>query len=123
MRELIVISGPANSGKYPQAKTLLSEDPDRVLVHRDTIRAALCATMDEWEITLIMRAIAIRLLHFEHEYSPVVCAWNHLPDDRQLWDQLAAATHVPLRWLDTRNPDVQAMIPPLEADSAAQTIS
>lgn len=112
MRELIVIAGPANSGKFPLAKKLLAEDSNRLLVHRDSIRDAIVNSMDEWAVSLLMEAMTARLLDMQK--SVVVCAWNLEPTDAAMWKAVAAMYDVPIRWLDTRQPAVQAMIPPLE---------
>jgi hypothetical protein len=112
MKELIVIAGPANSGKYPLAKRLLDEDPRRLLVHRDPIRVALSNPCDEGDITTLMGGMAAVLL--EQGYSVIACAWNLEPVDFLMWTEVAKLSRVPCRWLDTRNPEVQALIPPLE---------
>ena len=112
MRELTVIAGPANSGKFPLAKKLLAEDPNRVLVHRDSVRDAIINKMDEWAVTLLMEAMTCRLLDMQK--SVVVCAWNLEHTDAAMWKTVAAMYDVPLRWLDTRVAEVQCMIPPLE---------
>lgn len=114
MTELLVISGPANSGKLPLAKVLLREDPLRVLVHRDPLREMFTNPVDEMHITWIMRDIAHRLL--EDRYSPIICAWNLEPIDRIIWEGLRREHLIPLQWFDTRKPEVQAMIPPLQEE-------
>jgi predicted kinase len=110
----VVIAGPASSGKMPLARRLISEDATLALVHRDDLRAAFGAKIDEWHITLAMGALAHTLLRFG--YSVIVCAWNLEPADRQLWTEIADEFSTPLEWLDVRQPEVAALIPPLKQD-------
>lgn len=110
MLELVVIAGPANSGKMPLARRLLGENPLLVLVHRDHLRASFeINTPDEWEITLLMGSLAGGLLTLS--MSPLVVAWNLEQSDRDLWTTISKDHMVPLRWLDVRRPEVAAMIP------------
>lgn len=110
-KTLIVVAGPERSGKMPLARELLKEGPDRYIVHRDTIRASIEAPMDEWTITLLMRHVAQFMLI--HRFTPIVVAWNHTIEDRMLFEGLAAEQSAKLFWLDTREPSVRAIIPPL----------
>ena len=111
-KRLVVIAGPERSGKYPLARRLMADDPELVLVHRDTLRDSLVKPIDEWEITLLMEAVARKLLRFGH--SVVVCAWNLEAADYDLWSDLAATTGVEMKWMDVREPEVAALIPPME---------
>lgn len=110
-RRLIVISGPANSGKMPLARKLMADDPGLCLVHRDDLRRDLMAKVDEAHITMLMGDLTRRLLMYGHPV--VVCAWNLERMDADLWIEIAHATATPLVWLDVRTPEVAAMIPPL----------
>jgi predicted kinase len=110
---LVVIAGGFQSGKMPLARRLMGEDAGLVLVHRDTIRDALVTPVDEWIITLLMGDMVARLLKEGH--SVIVCAWNMEPEDLALWEQTASWAGVALEWMDTRTPEVQALIPPLAA--------
>jgi len=111
MARLVVIAGPANSGKMPLARRLLTEDPDLVLVHRDHLRASFEAKLDEWDITLLMADLVEGILGLGR--SPVVAAWNLDPADKELWEATAKAHLVKLEWMDVREPKVAALIPPL----------
>lgn len=112
MKRLVVIAGPACSGKLPLAKTLMEKDPSLVLVHRDALRDAIVTKVDEWTITEAMGVLAAVLLQAGH--AVVACAWNLEPEDKALWQRIAARCRAPLVWLDTRRPEVHALIPPLE---------
>ncbi|ORE87724.1 AAA family ATPase [Aurantimonas sp. 22II-16-19i] len=112
MQRLVVISGPANTGKMPLAKRLMAEDRSLMCVHRDDIRAALVNPLDEGHITLCMGALAGMLLSLGS--SVIVGAWNLDPEDRQLWTRIAADHGAPMAWLDVREPDVAALIPPMD---------
>lgn len=110
---LVVISGPANSGKLPLAKALMEKNPELVLVHRDALRDAIVTKVDEWTVTQAMGALTGVLLNAGHPV--VVCAWNLEPQDRDLWVRISGSyAEAPLEWLDTRKPEVHARIPPLE---------
>ena len=106
---LVVISGPANTGKLPLAKMLCTNDPTLLLIHRDHIREGLTNSIDEGRVTLLMGEMATHLLGWG--YSVCACAWNLEHFDRVMWDIIAAATHAKLEWLDVREPDVAALIP------------
>lgn len=114
---LVVIAGPANSGKLPLAKRLMAEDPSLVLVHRDALRDALVTRVDEWVITLAMASLADALL--ANGQSVIVCAWNLEPEDRELWLEVAEKSRVELEWLDVTDPWVAALIPPLVPPDAS----
>lgn len=113
MPRLVVVAGPANSGKMPLARRLMSEDPSLVMVHRDTIRASLITLDDESLITRLMGHIASDLLDAGH--SVIVCAWNMEKSDEHLWTNIARNAGVALEWMDVRCPEISALIPPLEA--------
>jgi predicted kinase len=108
--ELIIISGPPNSGKHPLADTLATNG-HMALISRDRLREAI-RIKDEWIITLAMADLARGLLL--RGVSCVVCAWNLEPEDRQLWEGLAVETGSELDWLDTRSPQFHKLIPPLK---------
>lgn len=112
MPRLVIVAGPANSGKMPLARRLMSEDPSLVMVHRDTIRASLITLDDESLITRLMGRIASDLLDAGH--SVIVCAWNMEPADADLWNGLAKDAGIKAEWFDVRDPDVAALIPPLD---------
>lgn len=112
MPRLVVVAGPACSGKMPLARELMRKNEDLVLVHRDHLRASFESVVDEAHITLLMGALAREILRLGR--SPIVVAWNLEQFDRDLWDDVSDEFLVPLEWLDTREPRVAAMIPPLE---------
>lgn len=112
MLRFVIIAGPAQSGKMPLARRLMSEDPSLVMVHRDTIRDSLITKIGEWQITEIMGDMAIRLLRQGN--SVIVCAWNMELSDRALWTMIANMYGLEMEWLDTREPEVAALIPPME---------
>jgi len=111
MKRLIVISGPANTGKMPLARKLMADSPELALVHRDDIRRDLGTVLDEGLITHLMGDLARRLLEANHPV--VVCAWNLQKMDHDLWFAIARETEAPIVWLDVRAPEAAAMIPPL----------
>lgn len=111
MKRLVVIAGLACSGKMPLARSLMQQDADMVLVHRDFLRASFESQVDEAYITLLMGDLARGILRLGR--SPIVVAWNLEQFDRDLWNQVADEFLVPLIWLDTREPKVAAMIPPM----------
>lgn len=112
MPHLVVIAGPANSGKMPLAQELLSATPQPVLLHRDLVRQALVTPVDEWVLTLCTAAAARPLLQSGH--NVVAVGWNMEPADRELWESVSEETDSEFIWLDTRDPKVHQMIPPLE---------
>ena len=112
MRRLVVIAGPANTGKMPLARKLMAEDPDLLLVHRDYLRDSLHNQLDEGYITLLMGDLARGILRLGR--SPIVVAWNLESFDWYLWHQVAQEFNVPINWLDVREPHVAAQIPPEE---------
>lgn len=118
MARIVVIAGLERSGKMPLAQKLMREDPDLAMVHRDNLRAMFTNPVDETTITLIMGELADSLLF--HGHTPLAVAWNLEPGDRRLWEQVARSHDAELVWLDTREPDVQALIPSLEDESYAQ---
>jgi hypothetical protein len=107
--KLVVISGPDKSGKMPLARELMKRDADLVLVHRDHLRAAFEAKVDEWHITLLMGDLVTGILQIGR--SPIVVAWNLEPFDRSLWTSIAAKFDIPMEWLDVREPAVAVLIP------------
>ena len=111
MQRLVVIAGPERSGKMPLARRLMSGDNSLMCVHRDDIRAALVNPLDEGHITLCMGALAGMLLSLGS--SVIVVAWNLEPADRDLWTRIAADHGAPMAWMDVRDADVAAMIPPM----------
>jgi len=113
---LIVIAGPANTGKMPLARDLMERNPQLVCVHRDTIRDSLIAKVDECVITRIMGDTARQLIRAG--YPVIAVAWNMEQIDRLMWEWIAADAGVPVLWLDVRHPNVAAMIPPMPVDVA-----
>lgn len=112
MKRLVIVAGPACSGKMPLARSLMQKDDDLVLVHRDFLRASFESKIDEAYITLLMGDLARGILRLGR--SPIVVAWNLEQFDRDLWGEISDDFLVPLEWLDTREPKVAAMIPPME---------
>ena len=112
MVRLVVIAGPANTGKLPLARKLCADDPGLLLIHRDHIREGLRNPLDEWEITLLMHAMSKYLL--AHGHSICICAWNLELSDNLLWHALAGEAGAEMQWLDVRRPTVREMIPPME---------
>jgi hypothetical protein len=115
---VVVIAGPEKSGKMPLARKLMSEDPDLVLVHRDFLRTSFEARLDEGHITMLMGDLACGILRIGR--SPIVVAWNLEEFDRRLWSGIADLHGVDLRWLDVREPEVAAMIPPMESAASSR---
>ena len=115
MTKLVVIAGPANSGKMPLARKLAAENPEYKIVHRDDLRAMFVNEVSEDQITWNMRGIASDLL--SHGHTPLIVAWNLEPSDRRMWEGLAAGRMAELVWLDVREPEVAALIPPMPAPS------
>lgn len=113
MASLIVVAGPPNSGKHPLALDLAAKQ-NLIVISRDRLRDAT-GLRDEGLMTRAMADLASRVL--AGGYGVVVCAWNMEPSDRQLWEQVARDASVKLEWLDTREPDVQAMVPPMSCGS------
>jgi predicted kinase len=110
-KRLVIIAGPSGSGKHRLARHLCQRD-GLLLVSRDAVRDAIFNSIDEWEITLVMEAVARKLLRFGH--SVVIAAWNLDAMDHDLWSDLASTTGVDMEWLDVREPEVAALIPPME---------
>jgi predicted kinase len=115
MPRLVVISGPANSGKMPLAKRLMAEDPGLICVHRDYLRTSFVNQVDEWHITALMADLARGILRMG--LSPIAVAWNMEPVDRELWADVASEAQVRMEWLDVREPHVAAMIPLMDTGS------
>lgn len=76
------------------------------------MRQALITPVDEWVLTLCTAAAARPLLQSGH--NVVAVGWNMEPDDRTLWERVSAETGAEMTWLDTRDPRVHKMIPPIE---------
>lgn len=87
-QRLVVISGPANSGKMPLARKLLAEDKSLICVHRDDFRRIFVNPVNEGHITESMACTAVSLLN-TRKYSVIVVAWNLEPEDRELWENIA----------------------------------
>lgn len=117
MTRLVVIAGLACSGKMPLARKLMAEDADLVLVHRDHLRASFETSIDEWHVTCLMGDLARGILRLGR--SPIIVAWNLDVLDTALWTGVADEFQVALTWLDTSDPDVAAMIPPLPPSVAS----
>jgi len=115
MPRLVVIAGPACSGKMPLCRKLMSEDAALLPVHRDYLRTALETEgkADEAVLTQIMGDAARRLLLAGH--SVIAVAWNLEPMDRAMWTDVAFGAGVPMEWLGVRRPEIAALIPPMEA--------
>lgn len=111
-QKLVVISGPANTGKMPLARRLAAENPELKIVHRDDLRRMFLNPVDEAVISWAMYDLARRLLHCGH--SPLIVAWNLERIDRMMWRRLSMSEDVPLEWMDIREPAVAALIPPME---------
>jgi ribose 1,5-bisphosphokinase PhnN len=110
---LVVVAGPACSGKMPLARKLMNADADLILVHRDFLRASFESRVDEGHITLLMGELVRGT--FRIGRSAIVVAWNLEQFDIDLWTSIAAEFDVPMEWLDVRLPDVAAMIPQIAA--------
>lgn len=118
--DLYIIAGPANTGKMPLARAILEKRQDMTLVHRDLIRSALLgAAIAEDQLTLIMRDIVNALL--QEERSVLVCAQNLHPHDKEVWDQFPRRYNIArYSWWDTREADVQKLIPAMDDKRRAQ---
>lgn len=106
---IVVVAGPACSGKMPLARVLMRLDSDLVLVHRDFLRASFESKIDEGDITVLMGDLARGILRIGR--SPIIVAWNLERFDVDLWTSIAVESNVTMEWLDVREPDVAAMIP------------
>lgn len=111
-QKVVVISGPANTGKMPLARKLAADHSEYKIVHRDDLRRMFVNEVGEGVITLAMYEVAKELLRNGH--TPLLVAWNLEPVDRRLWADLADGHEVRLEWLDITRPEVAAMIPPME---------
>jgi predicted kinase len=112
MTRLIVISGPEKSGKMPLARAIMDRNHGMVLISRDRLRDAIVAPLDEFHMTHCMAAFARAVL--AAGVDAVVHAWNLEPMDREIWQRIAAEARASLVWLDTREAEVQQMIPALD---------
>lgn len=110
-RTLIVVAGLERSGKMPLARLLASQGPDRFIVSRDSLRSAVETPIPEQALTLLARHVAQFFLIYD--WIPIVVGWNLERWDRVVFEGLAAEQMADLRWLDTREPSVAAMVPPL----------
>lgn len=109
---ITVIAGPARTGKLPLARAIMERNLSYVLIHRDAIREALVVEVAERNLSVLTVAMARSLLHSGH--SVMVVGWNMDVFDVHLWNGLRAEVGCELTWLDTREPDVAAMIPPMD---------
>lgn len=109
---ITVIAGPAKTGKLPLARAIMERNNSYVLVHRDFIREALVTEIPEGDLTLLTVAIARSL--FQSGHSVLVVGWNMMEADNHRWIELCAEVECKLVWLDTREPDVAAMIPAMD---------
>lgn len=98
---LVVLAGPANTGKTALANAFLHDDPFLVLVSRDDLREAVRWNgRDEGLLTWLMADVARFLLH--HGIGVVVKAQNLEQIDRDIWLALAVETRARLTWVDSR---------------------
>jgi predicted kinase len=109
---LVVIAGPANSGKMPLAQRLIASSPPPVLVHRDLIRQALVNPISEGHLSIILVELVEALL--AGGYNVVTVSQNLDPLDKIRWSLAAQKNQAEFIWLDTRDPTVHRMIPPLQ---------
>lgn len=112
MPRLVVIAGPPDSGKMPLARALAGRDRELLLVHRDQFRSALLNPIHETDLTLALVEMVEALLRLG--CSVLAVSQNLHPDDRERWSEVAAERGAELRWLDTRDPAVHPLIPPLD---------
>lgn len=114
MPKLIAIAGPPNSGKMPLAKVLMKKDPSLILVHRDQVRSLF--PIDENKLTILMGWIARSLLTQEH--NVIFVGQNLLKEDRVRLALIGMDYEFKL--MDTRDPEVHKLIPPLEGWKPSQ---
>ncbi len=97
--QLTILSGPPGAGKT----TYAIDNPNGVLVQRDTLRASLHGLDDEETLSHIMDEIA-RILLYEGR-SVMVDAPNLEPWDRKMWETTARRCGAELRWVHLTTPE------------------
>ena len=105
MPKLIVISGPANSGKLAKAWEIAAADPELRFLHRDQVRVLFGRLIDESHLTHVIRSVAITLL--ESGYGVVTAAQNLSPTDFDMWNDVAKTTGSQFEWVSTLAPAVK----------------
>lgn len=96
MTRLVIIHGPANTGKMAELWSVAASDPDLRLIHRDQIRVLFGRTVDERTLTMTMASMAGTLL--SNGYGVVTCGQNESNWDAQVWDGVALSSGATIEW-------------------------
>lgn len=99
MPRLVVVSGPAGSGKIAKAWAAAAPDPSLRFLHRDQVRVLFGRLIDEAHLTELIGVLAERLL--SQGYGVVTAAQNQSPSDAALWSSIAQRTGAALEWIST----------------------
>jgi predicted kinase len=110
---LVVIAGPASSGKHRLARHMCAEQ-GLLLLSRDATRQMVVTPIPEWLVTYAVADLAKALI--ERGANVCVVGFNMEDWDHKLWAEVAQATGAELEWMDTRDPAIQRMVPPIPGE-------
>ena len=96
MSRLVIIHGPANSGKLAAMWATASADRDLRVLHRDQVRLLFGRLISEAHLTEIMGDMALGLL--QRGYSVITCGQNETDDDARLWEWVAVEGRSTIEW-------------------------
>jgi predicted kinase len=97
MPRLVVISGPANTGKMAKAWEIAAADPELRLLHRDQVRVLFGRSISEDALTDLMAEMAESLLC--NGYGVITVSQNLQERDRDLWREVADLSFTDLEWI------------------------
>lgn len=99
LTRLVVIAGPARSGKIARTWEIAAADPNLHVLHRDNVRVLFGRQIDEPDLTRLLGTMAWSLL--SSGYGVVTTGQNLAPSDRAQWERVAAETGATLEWVQT----------------------
>ena len=98
MPKLVVIAGPAGTGKLARMYEVAAPDPDMRLLHRDQVRVLFGRAISEGDLTQVMQAMVMVLL--ENGYNVVTVGQNLHEGDTHMWNEVAYLTKAQITWME-----------------------
>lgn len=99
MARLVVIHGPANTGKIARVWEVAAEDAAMRIVHRDTVRVSFGRLLEEAHLSEVIADMVYALLARGYSVVTVSCAMQ--PQDARRWRWIAAEAGADLQWVET----------------------